>query len=1126
MNKLILLPLFSFLLISCGGGGSGTTAPTTPTTPSTPTTPTPPTPDSVPPVITLSGDASISITEGDSFSDPGAQAEDDQDGTVSVIISGTLGSSPGQYTLTYSATDNAGNSASVSRLVTVVAKPIEPPVVEPPTSNDAGAVLTDSEIGSDWDRGIVAFDAALDYSDCAMSGGTICSSISWEFVTDAEQGHVLSITHPSNAANAGVFIASSDAVDLSAFANGALTFDINITRGDGLITTKLDCFYPCTSGEQKLAALELNTWHTVRLSMAALIQQGLVINNINTGIVIWATNHNDSNFLIDNVKFTATVEGVLTPLAGNSGGGDNGNVSRDYILTPMGAGSYSDTINVASYRCVFDYGNWIYSAGMVEPGIAGCDTNTGTPVGNPTPLAGPYLVAPASEAPTPTHKWWGSASFMGEMTIGDPNDASYLTADPFTIRLTNKGFRAMGIPNGLRVNGINFDYPIPDPFAEVFDGIAIAHSNGGDMEGYVKDHSDASVTFQWRQGTTPLMEATLVHGSPFVSLKVFNGNLVIKTLREDGGEKGTYSAPANSQGIWTSVAGNHNNYLVTGMGTTTFSNVTGNNITASNASGEFVLSYLPVISGLPSNTLVEYFAQYAAQPIARVNIDYSVDRTNNVVTVTHNYLDADGNPANTLMGMLPLQWKRAGEVSADYQVRSARGIIKFVPGSTFSYQMESIGVLPALPEGTATMSQAELTTLVDEFLAAGEANWKPYKDAYWSGKIYSKVAELIAITDQAGLTERKTRLHTWLKAELENWLTAGNDEALDIEQYFAYDSKWNTLLAMEESFASHQQLNDHHFHYGYMVRAAAEVCRHEPNWCSAEQYGPMVELLIRDYAAGRDDPMFPYMRHFDPANGFSWASGKVNFVRGNNNESTSEAANAYGAMVLYGLITNNDDLVERGMYLHASTAASYWEYWNNLDGFLNTGADFDNFPPGYEWLSTSIVWGDGAVFSTWFSAAYAHILGIQGLPSNPLIMHVGLYSDYMQQYVALGLTESSNGKPSGLIADQWRDLWWNLWAMVNAEDALSDYESVASYTPEAGESKAHTYHWLHSMSALGQIASGKGDVRADYPAAMVFDKDGVKSYVVYNFGNTARTVTFSDGQTVQATANGFTVVRQ
>ena len=51
----------------------------------------------------------------------------------------------------------------------------------------------------------------------------------------------------------------------------------------------------------------------------------------------------------------------------------------------------------------------------------------------------------------------------------------------------------------------------------------------------------------------------------------------------------------------------------------------------------------------------------------------------------------------------------------------------------------------------------------------------------------------------------------------------------------------------------------------------------------------MVELLIRDYAAGEDDDdLFPAYRNFDPANGFSWADGKADALQGNNNESTSK----------------------------------------------------------------------------------------------------------------------------------------------------------------------------------------------------------------------------------------------
>ena len=510
--------------------------------------------------------------------------------------------------------------------------------------------------------------------------------------------------------------------------------------------------------------------------------------------------------------------------------------------------------------------------------------------------------------------------------------------------------------------------------------------------------------------------------------------------------------------------------------------------------------------------------------VASVAINYSVDKTTNTVTVSHSYQNSQGEAVETIAGMQPLHWKNSAQTTSAYQIKSARGTIKFSETTQFSYQLPFVGILPTLPSIDGTFDQITLETMITEFIAQGDNSWNTHTDAYWSGKNYSKVAELIAIAESIGMTTEAATLRNWLKIELSDWFTAETDNSLDINKYFVYDEEWSTLLALEESFMSHQQLNDHHFHYGYLIRAAAEICRMDASWCGDEQYGPMIELLIRDYAGGRDDSMFPYLRNFDPANGFSWASGKVNFARGNNNESTSEAANAYGAIILYGLITANDDLVERGMYLHASTTAAYWEYWNNIDDYNAVGETENNFPDGYDKITTSIIWGDGAVFSTWFSAAYAHILGIQGLPINPLTLHVGLHADYMEDYVTLGLSESSNNKPSGLVDDQWRDIWWNLWAMTNADLAINDYESVSSYDAEAGETKAHTYHWLHTFSKLGHLKTGTGTLTANHPAALAFEKNGVTSYVVYNFSNQTLQATFSDGKVVAATANGFTVV--
>lgn len=788
-------------------------------------------------------------------------------------------------------------------------------------------------------------------------------------------------------------------------------------------------------------------------------------------------------------------------------------------ITHYGAGNITDAPNPAGYKCAVDHGNWIYNAGMVKPGVSSC-----SPIGTPTPIL-PQLVAPAADKPTMTHRWWGSISFMGEMRVGDPNGAGYITPDPMTARITERGVRILGIPGGLRTNPTATQYSIPDPFNEVFDGIAVGNSDYSNLEAYLKDYSDGSVTVQWQSAGTPVMEATFVHGSPYAYFTALRGNLQLRTKAGDGGEKGVFYQQGNSLGVWTSVAGDYNNFLITGHDATTFSGANSNTIGVNNASKRLTITLLPQVSGTPSAAMIADFAQQAVNRIDKVNITYSVNRNSNKVTVTHKY-QFNGAPVTTMAGLLPMAWKNANQAFTPYKVRSARGITKFAKTSSFSYTIPFVGVLPYLPETIGDYDNAQLRQLVSEFVNQGSANWNGHTDTYWAGKNYGKVAELAAIARSIGMTAEADQLIQWLKAELQDWFRANSNGSLDTTKYFSYDSNWNTLLGYDESFGSQQQLNDHHFHYGYFVRAAAEICRVDESWCSAAQYGPMVELLIRDYAADRNDSMFPYLRNFDPANGFSWASGHANFVLGNNNESTSEAANAYGAMVLYGQITRNKALTDRGMYLHASSTAAYWEYWNNLDRFRGLGGDYDNFDAAYPKMTTSIIWGSGHVFSTWFSGAYAHILGIQGLPLSPLVLHIGQHADYLENYVELGLSQSSNGKPSGLINDQWRDVWWNIWAMTDGQAALDDMLSYGfNYVPEAGETKAHTYHWVHTLKQLGHLATGTGALTASSPSAVAFNNNGIMTYIAYNFGCSAQYVRFSDGMTLNVPANGFRVKR-
>ena len=68
----------------------------------------------------MSGSPAITIEAGTAFTDPGATAVDAVDGVVNVTVAGTVETDTvGTYTLTYTATDASGNTASATRAVTV-----------------------------------------------------------------------------------------------------------------------------------------------------------------------------------------------------------------------------------------------------------------------------------------------------------------------------------------------------------------------------------------------------------------------------------------------------------------------------------------------------------------------------------------------------------------------------------------------------------------------------------------------------------------------------------------------------------------------------------------------------------------------------------------------------------------------------------------------------------------------------------------------------------------------------------------------------------------------------------------------------------------------------------------------
>jgi hypothetical protein len=128
ISKKILPVLILPIAILSGCGGDSTS----------------PTPDVTPPVVTLTGDAAVNIEVFTTFSDPGVSAIDDIDGSVAVTVTGAVDTDVlGDYVVTYTAADAAGNSTSVSRTFSVV--DTTAPVIT--LKEDASFVL---EVGNEY----------------------------------------------------------------------------------------------------------------------------------------------------------------------------------------------------------------------------------------------------------------------------------------------------------------------------------------------------------------------------------------------------------------------------------------------------------------------------------------------------------------------------------------------------------------------------------------------------------------------------------------------------------------------------------------------------------------------------------------------------------------------------------------------------------------------------------------------------------------------------------------------------------------------------------------------------------------------------------------------------------------
>lgn len=695
--------------------------------------------------------------------------------------------------------------------------------------------------------------------------------------------------------------------------------------------------------------------------------------------------------------------------------------------------------------------------------------------------------------PMPTNDWWSSLAWLPFSEAMFPHPLA-MKAGPAGLTVWHPGAALVASRPAIMGGGgedIILGHTGAEPFADA----------------RVAGWSDWFVTAQFG-GPDRGMRLTFGHGSPFVFAEFAGGEPVVTVA------PGAVFFAGDGSGPVVGVRVGAKAYGLFAPGGSTWEGVGSSRLVArTGGKGHFSLALLP---DTEPETL-ELFRRHAFSHVTGSRVSWTYDEKRAVAgTVFEFETEArEGADAGTLFALYPHQWRQAEAEFTGHAYPSVRGPMKLAAGRRFTTEASLPPVLPALPL-TKSGDRATLKKLLAADLA-GEPQMTG--DTYWLGKQLGKWAALLPLAELAGEAGAAAECGRRIRTVLEGFLTAADESGAPKPAkagVFAYEEKWGTLIGYPASYGSDDQLNDHHFHYGYFLRAAGEIARRDPEW--ARRWGPMLRMLIRDIASDdRNDAMFPFLRCFDPYAGHTWASGHAKFPDGNNNESSSEAVNAWAGLMLLGEATGDKALRDLAAWLLSTEVAAIEDYWFDVRDDLH--------PPDYEPSVVTMVWGAKGANGTWFSPNPELVHGINFLPVTGASLYLGRWPDYARKNYEAMVRENLEADTAAAAAknlpppahdgtgfDQWADILWMYRALSDPADAMRMWKGrPADFEYEAGNTAALTYAWIAALGDLGQVDRS---VSADAPFAAVFSKDGRRTHVAWNLGANSRTVTFSDGMKV------------
>jgi endoglucanase Acf2 len=782
----------------------------------------------------------------------------------------------------------------------------------------------------------------------------------------------------------------------------------------------------------------------------------------------------------------------------------------------------------------------------------------------------PKVVAGFTQ-PIQTNDWWSSA--IWDYYQGEYNRS--FTGNMFALPWTGRAIRG-GLQlqyKNLATNTNNADnYIFQSATNEISVSLAKGATNmdvpGGAGQGtQVKNYGDYHVTLTWNDpANTMSMDATLVKGGPFVFFDNISASTDVIIRTACGPMNNEFTSPSGNRRI--TICG-RNYGIFFSPGSVIVSNPVGGTMWTLNeggSAGENVgreyLRFTPpatlgqryvILAALPNNTNAT-FLEYERRAYAfTTNTQATFAYNEGTADVTTTFVSSSTLKANAPAAIAPLNESvhaifrhqflnidPSTPINTSYQYESPRGNMQVRYGN-FNTIMKHYGMLQHLPwygsyRGADSIAMRNLINQKYLQTPALTGLVQPSDDLYFWAKRLGEIAQLMPIARMVNHMPAYNRFRDELRLFLADLLTTTAAEVNAVApaqaKTFYYDANWDMLVHYPGSFWSTDQGNDRHFHYGYVIQASAMLARYDPSFIT--QYGPMVEMLIKDVAnwerqiGGTDNNVFPYLRYFDAYEGHSWANGMADGLAGNDQESSSESINLASSIALWGEVTGNNTLRDLGIYLRTTEIAATEQYWWDVDNVV--------YPAGYGRQTSGMIYGGSANYQIFFGGNMRQ--GIYGINWFPFTGS----SYYLSMPQPAGYNPAN--KFAEMLANQiapatvgniyyheqhFPDMMISYRSFFNPATAITEFNNLgASMDPISpsccpyglngqnhpydyydGQYTAFTHHWIHTNDSLRNVQK----IYSNNSKTHVFFNT-CWHYVIDNDQSTSINVTFSDGRII------------